>query len=112
MLLNKIIEKIFKKEVITPTAPTNLFLELKYRITILLETLKERKDYSQLQILEETLRDCLLKTLEIKGEIGMAMVKKDFEMNKELLEKIQEQIIPQPPIQKVSPQTKPRFNVN
>lgn len=101
-----LLQRKFKSETFT-----ELLLKWEHRFNLLLLKLKAEKNYDQLQLLEEVVRRALLKILEVKGEVGTAMVKKDMEMNKELLAKIQAQNVPSTTPQ-VSPQTKPRFNVN
>jgi hypothetical protein len=88
-----------------------LLLKQEHRFNLLLLKLKTEQNYGQLQLLEDVVRRALLKILEVKGEVGTAMVKKDFDMNKELLAKIQAQST-QPTSTQSIPQTKPRFNVN
>lgn len=79
------------------------------RLNALLLEMKTNKQYDQLQAMEEVLRRSLIKTLEVKGEVATTLLKKDFEMNKELLAKIQAQVVPQP---EQKPHTNPRFGLN
>ena len=111
MLVNLFIKWLVqKKQKVDPL--TSLLLRWENSLNIMLTEMKINKNYDKLQILEETIRRGLLKTLEVKGEVGTTMVKKDFEMNKELLQKIQAQTIPVAPVNPVT-QTKPRFgNLN
>ena len=111
MVLNLFVKWLVqKKQKVDPL--TSLLLRWENSLNIMLTEMKINKNYDKLQILEETIRRGLLKTLEVKGEVGTTMVKKDFEMNKELLQKIQAQTIPVAPVNPVT-QTKPRFgNLN
>src|SRR5271157_5263570 len=86
---------------------TSLLLRWEHNLNILLAEMKVNKSYDKLQLLEETIRRGLLKTLEVKGEVGTSLVKKDFEMNKELVQKIQAQNIQVHPTTP-APETKPR----
>ena len=110
MLLNLFFQWLFKKRLKTDSF-IRLLLNWEYRFNLLLVKLRTEKNYDQLQRLEEVLRNALLRVLEVKGEIGASLVKKDFELNKDLVAKIQAQAAAQPPINS-QPQTKPRFNVN
>ena len=87
----------------------SLLLRWEHHLNVLLLEMKTNKNYDQLQVLEEILRRSLLKTLEIKGEVASTLMKKDFEMNKELLAKIQEQ---NQHLAKEKPHPNPRFGLN
>lgn len=94
---------------------TTLLLRGEQGLSFLLDEMKSKKDYDRLQTLEEVIRRSLLKILDAKGEVAIALMKKDFEMNKELLAKIQSQNVPptSSPNQNPDTQTKPRFgNLN
>lgn len=84
----------------------NRLLHWDHRINMLISNFKQNRDYEQLQLLEESLRQMLLKVLDTKGEVATALMKKDFEMNKELLQKIQNQT------QQSNEKNHPRFGLN
>ena len=66
---------------------TALLLRGEQGLSFLLDEMKSKKDYDRLQTLEEVVRRSLLKILDTKGEVAITLMKKDFEMNKELLAK-------------------------
>lgn len=69
-----------------------------------------KKDYSSLQILEEVLRKLLISTINEKSSVAEDLVKKDVELNKDLLSKISSQ--QSNSSNKTSIVTKPRFKEN
>lgn len=106
ILLDILAKRVFqKRQTVDPLA--TLLLNWDSKFNTLLSDMKENKSYSRLQLLEETLRKALLKTLDTKGEVAISLMKKDFEMNKELLAKIQEQNLPQS-----DQKQNPRFGLN
>ena len=86
----------------------NRLLHWDHRVNMMISGFKGSKDYEQLQLLEEALRQMLVKTLEAKGEVAVALMKKDFEMNKDLIAKIQGPASQQSDTQKQHP----RFGLN
>lgn len=108
VIINEAIKWLLLKKQKASLLSSTLF-RWETRLNTLLAEMQANKSYDQLQVVEEVLRRALLKTLEIKGEVAVTLMKKDFELNKELLAKIQAQIQPQP---EQKPQTNPRFGLN